>query len=154
MKKILFYILSTVLTLLTGANCQAVELILKNDLSKYEDSKVLEIENAISVEAPDNKITFKINRGEKKSIVKGNVRSFVICRIYPLHKLKYDVMCPRDTKGIHEINLIQIHDNQLPGGCKVVRTGHWSKQSGTNWEVTDAEGWKTLQGERRGTNLR
>ena len=144
----------SLLTILITTNANAIELILKNDISKYEESKILEIENAISVEAPDTKITFKINRGEKKSIVKGNVRSFVISRLYPLHKLKYDVICPKGSKGEEEITLIQIHENQLPGGCKVVRMGHWSKLSGTNWEITDEEGWKTLQGERRGTNLR
>lgn len=143
-----------IISIIYISQAYAVELKIKNDLSKYDDGTILEIENAISVEAAGNKISFRMNRGETKAITSGNVRSFILTRVFPLHKLKYDIICPKDAKGEFLITLVQVHEGELPGGCKVARAGHWSKLSGTNWETRDAEAWKILQNERHGMNLR
>jgi hypothetical protein len=111
----------------------AIELQLRNTFKEKEPGSILMIENARSTEAPDNKIQFKIMPGDTKSITAGNVIAFTLTRVFADHKLKYEVSCPAEAKGVYKITLIDVHDEKLPGGCKVVRTGHWSKMTGMNW---------------------
>ncbi|HQH25856.1 MAG TPA: hypothetical protein PLP17_00555 [Oligoflexia bacterium] len=112
---------------------QAIELQIFNNMKEKEPGSIFMIENARSAEAPDNKIQFRVLPGETKNITGGNVIAFVLVRVFHDHKLKYDVSCPADAQGAHKITLIDVHDNKLPGGCKVERTGHWSKMTGMNW---------------------
>jgi len=131
----------------------AVELEIVNDISKYEENRMLKIENALSIESPKRKIHFVVNPGDEKEITKGNVRSFTLTRVFPRHKIKYDVLCPKKTKGQHKINLHKIHDDQLPGGCQLVRTGHKAKKGGMQWEVVNKKGWAELEQERKGLKM-
>ena len=147
---IIFFLVSG----LTLNSAQAIELTIVNDIKKYEQNRILKIENAISVEAPKTKINFKINPGEEKAITKGNVRSFVISRAFSRHKIKYDILCPKDIKGKHQVNLVQIHNNKIPGGCKLARTGHRAKIGGMSWEIVDKEAWKELEAERVGLKIK
>jgi hypothetical protein len=149
-KTYLFLALSLLLTCATSS--YAVELLVQNDLNPLEDGDTLEIEEAVSIEAPRNKVTFKVKNEEKKSITGGNVRSFMLVRVFSRHKLKYDILCPKDAKGGGVVTVAKAHMNDLPGGCKVVRIGHWSKRGGMNWDVTDKDSWDKLRAERRGNN--
>ncbi|MCB0325366.1 MAG: hypothetical protein KDD69_17405 [Bdellovibrionales bacterium] len=119
---------------LAASPAYAVRLSIKNNLPESEDGSVLEIEEASSKEAPDNKVRFQILPGETKELTGGNVTNFVLVRIFKRHKLKYDVRCPASAEGQAVISLLEVHDERLPSGCKVVRRGHWSKRSGTNWD--------------------
>jgi hypothetical protein len=132
---LLFAVVSMVvaLHLFFASSAMAIELQLRNNFKEKEPGSILMIENARSVEAPDNKIQFKIMPGDTKNITGGNVIAFTLTRVFADHKLKYEVSCPADAKGVHKITLIDVHDDKLPGGCKVVRTGHWSKMTGMNW---------------------
>lgn len=134
------------------SSAQAVELLVKNDLNPREDGDSLEIEEAVSIEAPRNKVTFKVKTDETKSITGGNVRSFMLVRVFGRHKLKYDILCPKEATGKGVVTVAKAHVNELPGDCKVVRIGHWSKRGGMNWDVTDKESWDKLRNERRGNN--
>ena len=95
---------------------------------------VLEVEDAVSKEAPKNAIRFKILPGEEKRLTGGNVTYFVLTRIFPKHKLKYEIRCDKDATGSDVLTILKIHDELLPTGCNVVRRGHWSKRSGMNWD--------------------
>ncbi len=141
---ILFYLSST---------SYAVELEIVNDINKYEENRVLKIENALSVESPKRKINFMLNPGDTKELTKGNVRSFTLTRVFSRHKIKYDVLCPKEAKGEFKINLNKIHDNDLPAGCRLVRTGHKAKKGGMQWEVVNKEGWAELEKERKGLKM-
>lgn len=153
MNKILLLISALFLNLLFSRQAFAVELTIVNDLKEYEQNRVLNIENAISVETPKRKESFKLNPGEKKALTKGNIRSFVLTRAFPRHKIKYDILCPKNSKGKHNVNLIQIHNNKIPGKCKLARTGHRSKVGGMNWKIIDKDAWKELEKERVGMKM-
>ena len=153
MNKILTLIFSPIF-IFSLNQAQAIELTIVNDLKEYEQNRTLKIENAISVEAPKRKINFKLNPGEEKAITKGNVRSFVLSRNFTRHKIKYDVLCPKNAKGKHLVNLVQIHDNKIPGGCKLTRTGHRAKIGGMSWKIVDKDAWKELEKERVGLKIK
>jgi hypothetical protein len=116
------------------SSASAIELIILNDLDSREEGNVLEIENALSKEAPKNSIQFGVLPGEQKKITGGNATYFILSRKFPLHKLKYEVKCDPTAEGKAVITILEVHDENLPAGCKVVRRGHWSKRSGTNWD--------------------
>ena len=132
----------------------AIELGIKNDLNKNYDGIELSIEDATSLEAPRNRVSFKVELGEVKTITNGNVRSFFLVRKFNRHKLRYDIVCPKKITNEKRqiITVSQAHENKLPAGCKVVRIGHSSKHTGTNWDVIDKTASQQLQDERRGNN--
>lgn len=112
----------------------AVEISVRNDLAENDDGKILEIENALSKEAPKNAIRFKILPGEEKRLTGGNVTYFILSRVFDRHKLKYEIRCDKEKTGSDVITLLKVHQGNLPDGCKIERRGHWSKRSGMNWE--------------------
>ncbi len=123
------------LLMLAVAPVHAVELIIKNDLNPREQGSELQIDDAVSIEAPKTKVRFEVLPGEMKRITGGNVVSFVIIRKYPRHKLKYEISCPATEGAAVKITPLDIHNHRLPGDCRVVRQGHWSKRSGMSWEA-------------------
>ena len=108
---------------------------MNNDLKENDDGSNLIVEDARSVESPKTKLRFDLVPGESKRITNGNVTSFILTRVFPDHKVKYDVICAPEAKGSAVITLLKIHNNELPDGCKVTRTGHWSKRTGMNWDA-------------------
>lgn len=133
-KSTLCYLFLFISLSLVCSPAAAVELEIFNDLRENYSGSMLMVENAISVENPSNKINFKVRPGEKKPVTRGNVTSFVLVRVFPDHKLKYEILCPADGTGSYQITILQVHNNQLPANCKVSRTGHWSKRGGMRWE--------------------
>lgn len=123
-----------VVWMLTAVPAHAVELTIRNDLRDGDEGSVLFVDKARSKEAPSAKIRFKIFPGEIKHITNGNVTSFVLVRIFPRHKLKYDIACDPDAEGSATLTMLQIHNEELPKGCRMIRVGHWSRRTGTNWE--------------------
>ena len=134
LRRILFFVCCTSMCgLVSPHRTSAVELFLENDLPEYDEGAIICIENARSVEAPKSRIDLKFHPGESKRITLGNVSTFVVVREYPRHKLKYDISCPKDQVGQATITILDIHRQKLPFGCKVHRTGHWSRRTGMNW---------------------
>ena len=58
------------------------------------------------------------------------------------------------NKEKYQINLTQIHNNELPGKCELARTGHRSRIGGMNWKIINEAVWKELEEERKGMKLR
>jgi hypothetical protein len=128
----LVFVVCAVVSVPTTAS--AIEIIIKNDLNPREQGSELEIDNAVSLEAPKTKVRFEVLPGEMKRITGGNVLSFVVIRKYPRHKLKYEISCPATEGEPTKVTPLDIHNQSLPGDCRVVRQGHWSKRSGMSWE--------------------
>lgn len=128
-----FYIFIVVVFLCLSTQAYAIEIVVYNDLKESEEGYQLEIENARSYELPDTKIRFNITPGIKKRITNGNVSDFTLVRVFPTHKVKYQISCSKEASGRAVLTLIQVHDTKLPNGCKLERYGHWSKQTGMIW---------------------
>ncbi len=134
--KIIFSAILGLLFLCAPMSAYSVELSVRNDLAEDDDGKILEIENALSKEAPKNAIRFKILPGEEKRLTGGNVTYFILSRVFARHKLKYEIRCDREKAGSDVLTLLKVHQENLPDGCKIERRGHWSKRSGMNWDQT------------------
>ena len=136
MKRFLGQMLFSATLLAFGSKpAHAIELTIFNNINEHEDGSVIEIEEAESAEAPKNKVQFKVLPGDKKEITSGNVTTFIMSIAYPKHKIKYQVSCPKDAKGAKTITPVDVHNEELPGGCKVLRRGHWSKRTGMSWKA-------------------
>ena len=115
----------------------AIELSVHNELRPDEPNPMLVVEEARSVESPRTRFRVTIYPGKTVKITKGNLKIMRIVRPFNRHKLKYEIVCPNETEGEGVVTLLQIHENELPGGCYVDRTGHWSRRTGLKW--TDVE---------------
>lgn len=115
-------------------SARAIELAIRNNFAEDDEGSLLVVEDAISFEAPDNRIKTEILPGETKAVTSGNVKQFFLNRVFARHRLKYEVVCTTESKGKKTLTLLDIHDEKLPTGCKVSRRGHWSKRSGLTWE--------------------
>ena len=136
MKRIFFQPLYICLLLLLAVRpAHAIELLIYNNINEHEDGSVVEIEEAESVEAPKNKVQFKVLPGDKKEITSGNVTTFIMAIDYEKHKVKYQVSCPKTATGTFTVTPVDVHNEELPGGCKVLRRGHWSKRTGMSWKA-------------------
>lgn len=120
------------LTVLTASSLQAAEISISNDLDKESEGKKLEVENIIVGNLPKSKFRLTIYPGETKLLASGSVTHFTLNRVFPTHKIKYDVMC-QDVPGTIELTLSQIHDNKMSSVCMLKKFGHWSKRSGLKW---------------------
>lgn len=119
------------LILLCG-NCFAAEVSILNNLEKQEEGTKLEVDNIHAYGIPKSKFKLTLYPGELKPLAAGSVTHFTVSRIFPTHKLKYDVECiPNEVKV--EITLSKIHENKMGEECKLMRFGHWSKRSGLKW---------------------
>lgn len=116
-----------------SSEASAIELVIKNDLSPNEPGSMLVIEEARSAESPGTKTRFEVAPTEAKKITGGNATYFILTRVFPAHKLKYEVTCDPAASGSARLTLLKIHNGELPAGCKVTRTGHWSKRTGMSW---------------------
>ena len=126
--------LSVVVFAFFSSEAKAIELVIKNDLSPNEQGSMLVIEEARSAESPQTKTRFEVAPTEAKKITGGNATYFILTRVFPAHKLKYEVTCEPTATGSARLTLLKIHNGELPTGCKVTRTGHWSKRTGMSWD--------------------
>lgn len=116
----------------TTTTASAVPVHIFNDLETEPEGEVLEVDSVETVLSKKSRYKLKIYPGETMQVGRGSVLSFSLSRIYPGHKMKYEVVCP--DKGEEVIMSIHdIHNNQIKGPCKLNRIGHWSKRTGVNW---------------------
>lgn len=123
--------------LVSSTPALSIELTIMNDLNIRDEGSVLQVDKAYSRESGKSPVKFEIRPGEHKRVTQGNVVSFIMTRIFPRHKLMYEIHCPKARDGQEVVTLLEIHENKLPGGCKVVRTGHRGKHSGMVWEEVE-----------------
>lgn len=120
-----------------ASSATAVELSIRNELKDYESGNILTVEKARSFESPRSRFRVSVYPGKTVRVTKGNVAHFTLVRSFERHKLKYEVTCPEvenyDESIKATVTLLEIHQNKLPGGCEVVRHGHWSSRAGIKW---------------------
>ena len=125
--------------LFSTSPAHAIILSIENDLLAEEDGNTLLVEKLVTVEAPKDKVQLKILPGKTALLSRGNVTFFWVVRPFERFKLKYEIICPPhdpNAEPVKEtITLRNIHENKLPGGCKVARRGHFSRFGGMKWEV-------------------
>lgn len=128
-------------TLLTAAVYQcffltstlhAAPVFIFNDLETESEGKVLEIDTVETTLTKKSRFKLKIYPGETVQVGRGSVLSFTLSRVYPSHKVKYEVSCPDSPKEVR-MTILEIHNNNIKGPCHLSRSGHWSKRTGTHW---------------------
>lgn len=144
------------LILVVPINVEAIPVTIFNDLDKEPEGKMIEVEEVETIETRRIRYRLKIYPGQDKQIARGSVIRFSLSRVFPAHKLKYEVKCPKGDDPV-TINIQEIHDNKMPGGCTLERIGHWSRRTGVNWtkvknevdkpseEISDDQDTKTNQ---------
>ncbi len=126
-------IVLVVLTVLISATfVQAAEVIIENDLEKQTEGTKLEVDHIKIRNLPKLKFQLTLYPGDSKVIAAGSVTRFTLSRVFPTHKIKYDVSCIKSERSI-ELTLEKIHNNNMEDVCTLKKFGHWSKRSGLKW---------------------
>jgi hypothetical protein len=110
----------------------AVPIYIFNDLETEPEGTVLEVESVETTQSKKSRYRLKIYPGETMQISRGSVLSFSISRLYPSHKVKYQVVCP-DKGENTTMSILEIHNNSIKGPCQLNKIGHWSRRTGLNW---------------------
>lgn len=130
---ILLIVISMISTLIfaSSAVC-ATEVSIHNDLDKQIEGKMLEVDHIVIDDIPKSKFRLTIYPEELKQLAAGPIKSFIVSRIFPTHKLKYDVSCKKSNEKLI-LTLSQIHENKMGELCTLKKFGHWSKRTGLKW---------------------
>jgi hypothetical protein len=110
----------------------AAEVYINNDLEKQSEGRVLEIDHIVSKDAPKSKFRLTLYPEEIKPLAAGSITHFNVSRVFPTHKVKYEIECLAKEEKV-EITLAQIHADSMGPLCKLKKFGHWSKRSGLKW---------------------
>ena len=113
-------------------SAQAAEVFIQNDLEKQSEGRVLEVDHIVSKDAPKSKFRLTLYPEELKPLAAGSITHFIVSRVFPTHKVKYEIECSAVDEKI-EISFTQIHGNKMGPYCKLKKFGHWSKRSGLKW---------------------
>jgi hypothetical protein len=123
-------------SILTNSVAVAVPVHIFNDLETEPEGRVLEVDSVETSTHKKRRFKLKIYPGETMQVSRGSVISFSISRIYPAHKVKYEVVCPDKGEEV-TMSILEIHNNKIKGPCQLNRIGHWSRRTGVNWTVVD-----------------
>ena len=96
-------------------------------MGKQSEGTILEIDNILAIDVPKSKFRLTLYPGELKPLAAGSVLHFTVSRVFPTHKIKYDVECIEKNIKL-DITLSQIHANQMGPACTLKKFGHWSKK--------------------------
>ena len=136
MKGFVRYLLAPALAVtLVAAPAGAVITTIVNDLSPEESGAILEVSNVKGQKIQPN-LRIVLNPGETKKISVRNIYRFTVSRIYGDSRDKFIVSCPTDPRVRNKITLrlVDITHNSMPAGCRLERTGKWTRNGGTTWD--------------------
>jgi hypothetical protein len=107
-----------------------------NDLDIEPEGRVIEVDKVETTLSKKNKYHLKIYPGDTMQVSRGSVLSFSISRLYPAHKVKYEVVCPDEGEDV-TMSILEIHNNTINGPCRLKRIGHWSRRTGVQWNEVE-----------------
>ncbi|HMO18260.1 MAG TPA: hypothetical protein PKA63_13330 [Oligoflexia bacterium] len=131
------------------SHAHALPVIVFNDLEKELEGRVVEIDEVETTELKKIRYRLRIYPNQEKEIARGSVLRFSLSRVFPTHRLRYEVKCP-DQGDVVRINILEIHENRISGGCTLSRHGHSSKRTGTKWVIVKNDG---EQNKNQGINM-
>jgi hypothetical protein len=127
-----FFLSIFFITTSTITSVHAVPIYIFNDLETEPEGNVLEVDSVETTQSKKSRYRLKIYPGETMQISRGSVLSFSISRLYPSHKVKYEVVCPDKGEDV-TMSILEIHNNSIKGPCQLNKIGHWSRRTGLNW---------------------